>query len=431
MTLANMVFITTLRYVREVKYAEKSVNDLVRLLQTMCGTLHILRQRLHVLDEKQVRENLGLLPPIIEDCSQLLADVDRKLAKYQKHSTSTSAGRLASTLRKLQWRFDVSSTNQLVDQLTKFNDVLNTAVNANTLLAVHETLQAAGQLREDINKLEKSLSTKINRFLATELSKEQREAVKHFQVSDPTERHKIATRLWQRGTGKWFTDSDDFLSWLEGRTPKLWLSGIPGAGKTILASATIEKARRECYSSSGDHALAYFYCDYKDPKTHDIANVLGSLAAQIAVHNEEAMKCLLHHYQKFCQPGRPPLSEETPELADLIREMTKRFDRVVVIVDGLDECGNNVPEVTRELNNLVLQDPTNISMLLLSRHEHEIEHVLASDYIHVPISAKSPDLQLYVYAQMERSTAEGRLIIDDADIKSKIIQKLVNSADGM
>lgn len=430
-TLADMVFVRTFRYVREIKSIDKTMDDLAKVLQHMCGTLHMLEQRLRVIEAQQSHQNLRMLPPILEDCNQLLADIDSKLAKYQKHNNANGLGKVASGLKKLRWPFDISSTKQLLKQLNEFNDVLNTALSANTMIDVHQTLQEVNELGQGMNKLERSLSMKHNQLLQVELDKEQRKAIKHFQTSDPAERHKVAIDLWERGTGKWFTEGEDFVSWFEGRTPKLWLSGIPGAGKTVLASSIIEKAKRECRNSTYVCALAYFYCDYKDSRTHDISNILDSLAAQIAVHNKDTLKALIEYYHKFRQSGRALTLEEPPALIDMIRDMARSFRKVLLIVDGLDECGEHVHKVTKELDSLVMPSPTTISILLLSRHEQEIQHVLADGYVHVPIAARSPDLKLYVCAQMAKRTADGRLIIDNIDIKSKIVDRLVHGADGM
>ncbi|KAF7317398.1 ANK-REP-REGION domain-containing protein [Mycena chlorophos] len=40
---------------------------------------------------------------------------------------------------------------------------------------------------------------------------------------------------WQPGTGTWFLENETFLQW-ETESPRvLWCTGIPGAGKTVLA----------------------------------------------------------------------------------------------------------------------------------------------------------------------------------------------------
>ena len=40
---------------------------------------------------------------------------------------------------------------------------------------------------------------------------------------------------WHQGTGQWLLDPPEFESWVDETGSNLWLPGMPGAGKTILA----------------------------------------------------------------------------------------------------------------------------------------------------------------------------------------------------
>jgi hypothetical protein len=43
----------------------------------------------------------------------------------------------------------------------------------------------------------------------------------------------------QQGTGEWFLKSPPFIEWLEGKKKTLFCPGIPGAGKTMIASIAV------------------------------------------------------------------------------------------------------------------------------------------------------------------------------------------------
>lgn len=43
------------------------------------------------------------------------------------------------------------------------------------------------------------------------------------------------------GTGHWLLESPQFRSWLQGNADVLWCPGLPGAGKTILASIVVDR----------------------------------------------------------------------------------------------------------------------------------------------------------------------------------------------
>ena len=57
------------------------------------------------------------------------------------------------------------------------------------------------------------------------------------------------------GTGKWLLETHDFLHWME-NSSVLWCQGIPGCGKTTLASIVVDTLRGLQRNDS-------IYCDYR------------------------------------------------------------------------------------------------------------------------------------------------------------------------
>jgi hypothetical protein len=66
------------------------------------------------------------------------------------------------------------------------------------------------------------------------LSSERRRMLDTIGPYDPSGHQNIAVKLRQPGTGVWFTEGPQFKTWLGTRNAKMWLYGIPGAGKTVL-----------------------------------------------------------------------------------------------------------------------------------------------------------------------------------------------------
>lgn len=64
---------------------------------------------------------------------------------------------------------------------------------------------------------------------------------------------------------------------------------------------------------------------------------------------------------------------------------------------------------TRELNALNPQSRSGISILFLSRLEHEIKQVLSDDYLHVPIAAEPFLLKLLEVAPDAEHVVQGPL----------------------
>jgi Cdc6-like AAA superfamily ATPase len=130
------------------------------------------------------------------------------------------------------------------------------------------------------------------------LDRERQNILSFFEKIDPSPNHETSLKLRHPLTGLWLTEGEAFLTWLHTRNSKLWLSGIPGAGKTVLAASVVEQTIKE---SSPSRAVAYFYCDYKDERTQDPVNILGSLATQLARQSEKCF-ALLQEYYFTCHP---------------------------------------------------------------------------------------------------------------------------------
>jgi hypothetical protein len=220
------------------------------------------------------------------------------------------------------------------------------------------------------------------------------------------------------------TESNEFKYWLASPGSRLWLSGIPGAGKTVLASSVIEEALR---TSDSEHAVAFFYCDYKNPASQDPLKILGCIASHIARQNESCLEKLREYY-KICHPdGNLPRMPDKSRLRSLILDMASEFTNVSILVDGLDECNETTVEVVEMLAGL---GGPNLRTLFLSRAEQHIREIL-TDYTQISIAARNSDLKLYVASEIEIRTRNKRLQLKSDQLKEHILDKLVNDADGM
>ncbi|PVH73760.1 hypothetical protein DL98DRAFT_387459, partial [Cadophora sp. DSE1049] len=104
-----------------------------------------------------------------------------------------------------------------------------------------------------------------------------------FEPVNPALKHQEFRKDYQEGTGYWIFDTPEYLSWTNTKNSALWIYGIPGAGKTILASLIIETL-----SSSKPPDFAYFYIRHNDLDSQQPAHILGSLVAQLCQQNASA-----------------------------------------------------------------------------------------------------------------------------------------------
>lgn len=84
-------------------------------------------------------------------------------------------------------------------------------------------------------------------------------------------------------SGKWLLTVPKFRSWFDPdfcSTPLLWINGIPGAGKSVLASVIVEEARKLKPAT-----VAFFYCKYMDLDRNSFFSVARGILSQLLHQN--------------------------------------------------------------------------------------------------------------------------------------------------
>lgn len=188
------------------------------------------------------------------------------------------------------------------------------------------------------------------------------------------------------------------------------------------------KSWSTCFEVSNTlKGLAFFYCDYKDPRTHDPLNIFGALARQLILQDERCFAQLADFCEEHADEGA--FRSHTPqELCDLIRKLSKYFQTTMIVVDGLDEIPNRAG-ITRLLRSLNTESYS-IKTLFASRREIDIANQFG-DFVEVSIAATSSDVRLYVAAEIDRRMRDKNLIIRDPNFKDDVMEALLNGAEGM
>ncbi|KAL8728294.1 MAG: hypothetical protein Q9181_005397 [Wetmoreana brouardii] len=362
----------------------------------------------------------------IDSCTQTLEKLRMILDRHS--TTSAKIQRVETIKQKFLWPFTSSEVKTLLAEIERHKTTLGLALNADGISGFLQSLSIQSAIRDSVDEIKVELRQRHEVDTRVAINSKRQSLLESFGKLDPGKNQKMSLKLRQPGTGLWLLGSQEFQDWSRTENTKLWLCGIPGAGKTVLAATIIEEALR---TSSPNHAVAFFYCDYKDPATQNPSLILGSLIQQLAKQDEQSFEKV----QNFCDTRNPNYSGnfdyDCQELRDLIHDIILSFDHATIIVDGLDECGTNATEVTELLASLNPKDTaTNIKTLFLSREEVDISECLGH-YVHVAIAARSSDLRLYVGAELDSRVRKKKLRIRDNSLKDYIMEKLVEGADGM
>ncbi|RYP61328.1 hypothetical protein DL771_010167 [Monosporascus sp. 5C6A] len=91
--------------------------------------------------------------------------------------------------------------------------------------------------------------------------------------------------------GRWLLDDSRFQQWFDVKdclTPSLWVNGIPGAGKTILASVVVDAAR-----DIPGATVAFFYCKHGEETRNSFINSVAKEMLQTALNSCEKLYLII------------------------------------------------------------------------------------------------------------------------------------------
>lgn len=412
-TLADIIIERTYRYIKSSRNAAKDAQRLLLEIQSFSGILHSLR----VL-ELQVGEhglNTKIDPFQRHECHKLLETIRDKLGEAPQLAKT----KLEKIERTFKWHWTAEEIRELFLQIDRHKTAFNLVTSMESLEAVLKVTAEQETATEEITDIKEIL-------LRIELNKETNEMLEFFGTFDSQPNHAMSVSLRSPGTGLWLTNSEEFQRWQQERNSRLWLSGIPGAGKTVLAGLLVQTMLMSVTPSKGG---AFHYCDYKRAESGNMQNVLASIVGQLAMQNSACATILRKLYKPDNSGIIIRLLPDVQELLELLRKMTLHFDEVMLVIDALDECRDQ-EYVSRTLRDLLNAVGCNIKLAVLSRDERGIRHNL-TDFEHISIAAKSSDLRIFVSAEIEERTRTRKLRIRSAGLKDEILDRLVNGADGM
>jgi len=168
------------------------------------------------------------------------------------------------------------------------------------------------------------------------------------------------------GTCLWINQDDLISPWLRIDNEKpslLWISGGPGTGKTVLAAHIIRELQT-C------RPTAYFFCKTDDERKRTTVAVMQNWIWQLT-HDSPLLP------ESITVPSDEHQSPSTSVLQRILLSLQQHLRRSYLIVDGLDECVDDVTEFLRCCQTLSQE----WNVLVISRDESAIRKALKGDKI--------------------------------------------------
>ena len=214
--------------------------------------------------------------------------------------------------------------------------------------------------------------------------------------------------------------SDQFKQWTEGSQETLICPGIPGSGKTMLASIVIDHLERNLQNETV--GVAYIYCSYKSQQT--LANLLGSVLKQLVQSQTTFNNDLENLYQDHKAKGT---SLTSTELKKQFLPLMEPYSRVFVVVDALDECADE-DERTSLISTLHdLQRQRSLNLMVTCRDIPDVIAVAKAN-IRLDICADNRDIDLYLSGHMHRLAKCAK---KNENLQEEIKQEIIGAVNGM
>jgi len=183
--------------------------------------------------------------------------------------------------------------------------------------------------------------------------------------------------------------------------------------------------------------MAYFYCDFRNPKKQEISDILASLIAQLSAKSDPCYNIVSALYSEFDAGSQQP---DDDALIDCLERMLKIEGQpaIYIIIDAIDESPNHpgvVPPRERVLElveRLVHLRFANLRICVTSRPEADIQASLAPLSSHT-ISLHDQDGQKQDISDYVKSVVYSNRNMRRWKEKDKkmVIDILSQKADGM
>jgi hypothetical protein len=179
-SLADTVFRKLFHYVKDVKNAEKDVQELKSEVAALSGVLHNLHVVAQDLEADQVSQ-YSTRADHVNSCLATLYRLDENLNKIGL----SDKGKLRNTLHKLSWPFKSVNTKQFIEEIRQHRNNLNFALSAHSMAALLKCLSTQDELLKQVNNIDARLLDKERIETRITMDDERQRMLDYFLFVDP------------------------------------------------------------------------------------------------------------------------------------------------------------------------------------------------------------------------------------------------------
>lgn len=194
------------------------------------------------------------------------------------------------------------------------------------------------------------------------------------------------------GTCQWLISTSTYQQWHEGdANGLLWIKGIPGSGKSVMAASIIHQLRKE------DVPVLFFFFRQIIDANHQPAGALRDWLCQILPFSPPLQVKLKTEY---LDNNRSIDSLATIDLWENIKFALTAFPKAYCVTDALDEMDQGNDDFIQALAEFGQWRPANLKVLIFSRPVVAVESPLRPFYVSsLRLEEQLVDVDIAAYVQ--------------------------------
>jgi hypothetical protein len=173
-------------------------------------------------------------------------------------------------------------------------------------------------------------------------------------------------------------------------------------------------------------AILQLYLTKHDKGEQTSSQLLANLTRQLIEQSKHVSPELLSWYNRHLDTATRPLANE---YMNIIMDVSTGFERIYIVIDGLDECTEQIRfDLLRTVNEVMHK--TSCWLLVSSRRIDAVGVGLKNPLV-LNVQARPEDVELYLWRCVWQMASLQGSVARHTDIMAKIIEAIIAKASGM